>query len=222
MTGNILLIEDEEKIARFMELELKYEGFDVAIASDGEEGYKRFLNEKFDLIILDLMLPKLNGLELCKKRKKTSDIPIIMVTAKSDVADIVNGFEIGADDYLTKPFNMEELIARIKRFLKNKKDLNIMIVNNLTLNENTREVFIKDVKINLSKTEFDLLQFLMVNSNLVLTREKILNGVWGYGSDTNENIVDVYIKYLRDKLLDKENQLIKTVRGVGYVLKKNN
>ena len=145
-----------------------------------------------------------------------------MVTAKSDVADIVNGFEIGADDYLTKPFNMEELIARIKRFLKNKKDLNIMIVNNLTLNENTREVFIKDVKINLSKTEFDLLQFLMVNSNLVLTREKILNGVWGYGSDTNENIVDVYIKYLRDKLSDKENQLIKTVRGVGYVLKKNN
>lgn len=133
MTGNILLIEDEEKIARFMELELKYEGFDVAIASDGEEGYKRFLNEKFDLIILDLMLPKLNGLELCKKIKKTSDIPIIMVTAKSDVADIVNGFEIGADDYLTKPFNMEELIARIKRFLKNKKDLNIMIVNNLTL-----------------------------------------------------------------------------------------
>ncbi len=222
MTGNILLIEDEEKIARFMELELKYEGFDVAIASDGEEGYKRFLNEKFDLIILDLMLPKLNGLELCKKIKKTSDIPIIMVTAKSDVADIVNGFEIGADDYLTKPFNMEELIARIKRFLKNKKDLNIMIVNNLTLNENTREVFIKDVKINLSKTEFDLLQFLMVNSNLVLTREKILNGVWGYGSDTNENIVDVYIKYLRDKLSDKENQLIKTVRGVGYVLKKNN
>ncbi len=222
MTGNILLIEDEEKIARFMELELKYEGFDVAIASDGEEGYKRFLNEKFDLIILDLMLPKLNGLELCKKIKKTSDIPIIMVTAKSDVADIVNGFEIGADDYLTKPFNMEELIARIKRFLKNKKDLNIMIVNNLTLNENTREVFIKDVKINLSKTEFDLLQFLMVNSNLVLTREKILNGVWGYDSDTNENIVDVYIKYLRDKLLDKENQLIKTVRGVGYVLKKNN
>lgn len=222
MTGNILLIEDEEKIARFMELELKYEGFDVAIASDGEEGYKKFSNEKFDLIILDLMLPKLNGLELCKKIKKTSDIPIIMVTAKSDVADIVNGFEIGADDYLTKPFNMEELIARIKRFLKNKKDLNIMIVNNLTLNENTREVFIKDVKINLSKTEFDLLQFLMVNSNLVLTREKILNGVWGYNSDTNENIVDVYIKYLRDKLLDKENQLIKTVRGVGYVLKKNN
>ena len=222
MTGNILLIEDEEKIARFMELELKYEGFDVAIASDGEEGYKRFLNEKFDLIILDLMLPKLNGLELCKKIKKTSDIPIIMVTAKSDVADIVNGFEIGADDYLTKPFNMEELIARIKRFLKNKKDLNIIIVNDLTLNENTREVFIKDAKINLSKTEFDLLQFLMVNSNLVLTREKILNGVWGYGSDTNENIVDVYIKYLRDKLLDKENQLIKTVRGVGYVLKKNN
>ena len=222
MTGNILLIEDEEKIARFMELELKYEGFDVAIASDGEEGYKRFLNEKFDLIILDLMLPKLNGLELCKKIKKTSDIPIIMVTAKSDVADIVNGFEIGADDYLTKPFNMEELIARIKRFLKNKKDLNIIIVNDLTLNENTREVFIKDAKINLSKTEFDLLQFLMVNSNLVLTREKILNGVWGYNSDTNENIVDVYIKYLRDKLLDKENQLIKTVRGVGYVLKKNN
>ena len=222
MTGNILLIEDEEKIARFMELELKYEGFDVAIASDGEEGYKKFSNEKFDLIILDLMLPKLNGLELCKKIKKTSDIPIIMVTAKSDVADIVNGFEIGADDYLTKPFNMEELIARIKRFLKNKKDLNIIIVNDLTLNENTREVFIKDAKINLSKTEFDLLQFLMVNSNLVLTREKILNGVWGYGSDTNENIVDVYIKYLRDKLLDKENQLIKTVRGVGYVLKKNN
>ena len=222
MTGNILLIEDEEKIARFMELELKYEGFDVAIASDGEEGYKKFSNEKFDLIILDLMLPKLNGLEICKKIKKTSDIPIIMVTAKSDVADIVNGFEIGADDYLTKPFNMEELIARIKRFLKNKKDLNIIIVNDLTLNENTREVFIKDVKINLSKTEFDLLQFLMVNSNLVLTREKILNGVWGYGSDTNENIVDVYIKYLRDKLSDKENQLIKTVRGVGYVLKKNN
>lgn len=221
---HILIIEDEENIARFMELELTYENFMVTICSDGRQGLENIKNKNFDLIILDIMLPKINGLELCKKIREFSEIPIIMVTAKSDVSDIVAGLELGADDYLTKPFNMEELIARIKRLLKRKTSKHKKIIlGNLVLNLDTREVTRNEILINLSKTEFELLKYLMINANLVLSREQILNNVWGYNNFSGENVVDVYIKYLRDKIeLNNEEPTIVTSRGVGYMLKFKN
>lgn len=221
---HILIIEDEENIARFMELELTYENFMVTICSDGRQGLENIKNKNFDLIILDIMLPKINGLELCKKIREFSEIPIIMVTAKSDVSDIVAGLELGADDYLTKPFNMEELIARIKRLLKRKTSKHKKIIlGNLVLNLDTREVTRNEILINLSKTEFELLKYLMINANLVLSREQILNNVWGYNNFSGENVVDVYVKYLRDKIeLNNEEPTIVTSRGVGYMLKFKN
>jgi len=221
---HILIIEDEENIARFMELELTYENFMVTICSDGRQGLENIKNKNFDLIILDIMLPKINGLELCKKIREFSEIPIIMVTAKSDVSDIVAGLELGADDYLTKPLNMEELIARIKRLLKRKTSKHKKIIlGNLVLNLDTREVTRNEILINLSKTEFELLKYLMINANLVLSREQILNNVWGYNNFSGENVVDVYVKYLRDKIeLNNEEPTIVTSRGVGYMLKFKN
>lgn len=220
--GSVLIIEDEENIARFMELELKYEGYEVSISYDGRNGLETIKNNSYDIIILDIMLPKLNGFEICKKVREFSNIPIIMVTAKSDVSDVVTGLDIGADDYLTKPFNMEELMARIRRLMKNTQQENTKIykTGNLILNNGTREVFKENQKINLSKTEFELLKYLMININIVLTREQILNNVWGYDYVTGDNIVDVYIKYLRDKIdSDSEFNSIQTIRGVGYMLK---
>ena len=220
--GNILIIEDEENIARFMELELKYENYDVTISTDGRLGLEEVKNNNYDLIILDIMLPKINGLEVCKKIREFSEIPIIMVTAKSDVSDIVMGLDFGADDYLTKPFNMEELIARIRRLLKKKANEynKVFVLGNLELNNGNREVKRNDILINLSKTEFELLKYLMINVNLVLSREQILNNVWGYNNFTGDNVVDVYIKYLRDKIdIDSEEPTIITVRGIGYMLK---
>ena len=220
--GNILIIEDEENIARFMVLELKYENYDVTISTDGRLGLEEVKNNNYDLIILDIMLPKINGLEVCKKIREFSEIPIIMVTAKSDVSDIVMGLDFGADDYLTKPFNMEELIARIRRLLKKKANEynKVFVLGNLELNNGNREVKRNDILINLSKTEFELLKYLMINVNLVLSREQILNNVWGYNNFTGDNVVDVYIKYLRDKIdIDSEEPTIITVRGIGYMLK---
>ena len=220
--GNILIIEDEENIARFIELELKYENYDVTISTDGRLGLEEVKNNNYDLIILDIMLPKINGLEVCKKIREFSEIPIIMVTAKSDVSDIVMGLDFGADDYLTKPFNMEELIARIRRLLKKKANEynKVFVLGNLELNNGNREVKRNDILINLSKTEFELLKYLMINVNLVLSREQILNNVWGYNNFTGDNVVDVYIKYLRDKIdIDSEEPTIITVRGIGYMLK---
>lgn len=221
---HILIIEDEENIARFMELELRYENYMVTISNDGRQGLENIKNIDFDLIILDIMLPKINGLELCKKIREFSEIPIIMVTAKSDVSDIVTGLELGADDYLTKPFNMEELVARIKRLLKRKTNKHKKIIlGNLVLNLDTREVTRDKNLINLSKTEFELLKYLMINANLVLSREQILNNVWGYNNFSGENVVDVYIKYLRDKIeFNNEEPTIITSRGVGYMLKFRN
>lgn len=221
---HILIIEDEENIARFMELELRYENYMVTISNDGRQGLENIKNIDFDLIILDIMLPKINGLELCKKIREFSEIPIIMVTAKSDVSDIVTGLELGADDYLTKPFNMEELVARIKRLLKRKTNKHKKIIlGNLVLNLDTREVTRDKNLINLSKTEFELLKYLMINANLVLSREQILNNVWGYNNFSGENVVDVYIKYLLDKIeFNNEEPTIITSRGVGYMLKFRN
>lgn len=218
----ILIIEDEKNIARFLELELTHEGYRVGIEHDGREGLKRFEKEKYDLVILDIMLPGLNGLEILRRIRKVSNVPIIMLTAKDDVFDKVNGLDAGADDYVTKPFSIEELLARIrvvKRKIKN-DHRNIYKVKDLTLNIDTREVVRSGKKIDLTKKEYELLEYLIRNKGIVLSREKILQEVWGYDFMGDTNVVDVYIRYLRSKIDDDfGDKIINTIRGVGYAIK---
>ncbi|MCT4598627.1 MAG: response regulator transcription factor [Vallitalea sp.] len=225
MAHKILIVEDESKIARFLELELKYEGYEVEIASNGREGLEKGLNPEIDLIILDLMLPILSGIEVCRRIRNSSNVPIIMLTAKDDVSDKVMGLDMGADDYLTKPFAIEELLARIRVALKRevtKKEASNseLIFNNLILDKNKRQVLINDDEIILTKKEFELLVYLLENRNIVLSRETILEKVWGFEYYGDTNIIDVYIRYLRGKIDQKYSlNMIHTVRGVGYVIK---
>lgn len=225
MSGQkILIIEDEVKIARFLELELKYEGYIVSQCHDGREGLDRAMHEVFDLLLLDIMLPSLNGLEVLRRLRQVSDIPIIMLTAKDEIMDKVTGLDIGANDYMTKPFAIEELLARIRTALKKstevKKILNILSVGELIIDLDQHMVTYNSSSIDLTKTEFDLLKLLMKNKNIVLTRNKIIDIVWGYEYMGDTNVVDVYIRYLRSKIDDKfSKKFIYTVRGVGYILK---
>ncbi|NYB76014.1 response regulator transcription factor [Sedimentibacter hydroxybenzoicus DSM 7310] len=221
----ILIVEDEAKIARFLELELKYEGYEIEIANNGRDGLEKGKSPDVDVIILDLMLPGLSGIEVCRRLRQTSDVPIIMLTAKDDISDKVTGLDIGADDYMTKPFAVEELLARIRVLLKRtvnktKTDSSIMEIGKLKLSKNNYKVEYDNENIDLTKKEFELLEFLMINKNIVLTREKILDKVWGYDYFGDTNIIDVYIRYLRSKIDQKYNiNLIETVRGVGYIIR---
>jgi len=223
-TQKILIIEDEIKIARFLELELQYEGYVTQQCHDGRVGLDVATNDTFDLILLDIMLPSLNGLEVLRRIRQVSEVPIIMLTAKDEVMDKVMGLDIGANDYMTKPFAIEELLARIRTALKNttvsKKDSNTLSIKELNIDLGMRMVSYKNTTIDLTKTEFDLLYFLMKNKNIVLTRNKIIDSVWGYEYMGDTNVVDVYIRYLRSKIDDKFNmKFIYTMRGVGYLLK---
>ncbi len=220
----ILIIEDELKIARFVELELKYEGYLVEQCHDGREGLQRALEGNIDLIILDIMLPSMNGMEVLRRLRQHSEIPVIMLTAKDQIMDKVMGLDMGADDYLTKPFAIEELLARIRVALKRKKaaaiETNVIQINDLKLDLDRYTVSFKNDIIDLTKREFELLKYLMENQNIVLTREKILDRVWGYEYLGDTNVVDVYVRYLRSKIDDRfDRKLIHTVRGVGYLLK---
>lgn len=222
----ILIVEDEQKIARFLELELKYEGYDVDIANNGRDGLEKGKAEDIDLIILDLMLPGLSGIEVCRRLRQTSEVPIIMLTAKDDISDKVTGLDIGADDYMTKPFAVEELLARIRVLLKRKNsnkerlDSQILEIGKLKLCKNNYKAEYDEEILELTKKEFELLEFMMLNKNIVLTREKILDKVWGYEYFGDTNIIDVYIRYLRSKIDQKYNiNLIETVRGVGYIIR---
>lgn len=224
MQHKILIVEDEVKIARFVELELQYEGYTVEKAHDGRTGLEKALKNNFDLIILDVMLPGLNGMEICRRIRQSSDIPIIMLTAKDSTMDKVMGLDLGADDYVTKPFAIEELLARIRASLRRKNGtinyFNILKVNALILDLDKHTVSFNKTPIDLTKKEFDLLQYLIENKNIVLTREQILNRVWGYDYLGDTNIVDVYIRYLRSKIDERfGKKFIYTVRGVGYLLK---
>ncbi|AFV03797.1 Response regulator receiver:Transcriptional regulatory protein-like protein [Dehalobacter sp. UNSWDHB] len=224
MKTRILVIEDEVKIARFLELELAHEGYEVELAHDGREGYEKAVSGKADLIILDLMLPGLSGIEICRRVRRVSDMPIIMLTAKDDVSDKVMGLDSGADDYMTKSFAIEELLARIRVILKRrgkKEDQNnVITAGPLILFKDEYRVTYQGVDISLSKKEFELLKYLMENKGIVLSREKILDHVWGYDYYGDTNVTDVYIKYLRNKIDQKYNAvLIHTVRGVGYLFK---
>lgn len=222
----ILLIEDEVKLARFVELELKYEGYQVTVIHDGREGLETFSNEKFDMILLDLMLPGLSGIEICRRIRKVSDVPIIMLTAKDEVMDKVAGLDSGADDYLTKPFAIEELLARMRVAFKhcsnqqNDTKKKLLQVNHLCIDIEKRMVTVNDIEVELTKKEFELLLYLVQNKNIVLTREQILNQVWGYSYIGETNVVDVYIRYLRSKVDEAFGEkFIHTIRGVGYYVK---
>jgi len=220
----ILIIEDEVKIARFLELELKHEGYAAEQEHDGRSGLEKAMSGDFDLIILDVMLPSLNGMEVLRRFRQSSETPVIMLTAKDEITDKVMGLDIGADDYMTKPFAIEELLARIRTVLKRKKgpaqNLHIIAVGGLKLDLDRHSVSFNNENVDLTKKEYDLLRYLVENKNVALTRDKILETVWGYDYYGDTNVVDVYIRYLRSKIDDRYNvKLIHTVRGVGYIFK---
>ncbi|MEI8217155.1 MAG: response regulator transcription factor [Eubacteriales bacterium] len=221
---DILIIEDDRAIVRILELELKYEGYSYDSANDGKEGLEKFQNGYYGLILLDLMLPEVSGMEVCRKIRKVSDVPIIMLTAKRDITDKVIGLDIGADDYITKPFEMEELLARIRANIRRSQsrmiESKLLKLADLSVNLLTREVVKNGDVIDLTKTEYDLLEYLITNKGLVLTRDQIIEHVWSYDFGGDSNILDVYIRYLRNKIdYPYDIKLIHTIRGVGYSLK---
>jgi DNA-binding response OmpR family regulator len=222
----ILIIEDEKNITRFLELELKYEGYEVGSAENGRDGLEKALVEDWDCILLDLMLPQLNGVEVCRRIRALKSTPIIMITARDSVMDRVSGLDSGADDYIVKPFAIEELLARVRSLLRRvgekkvQKDETILKNRQLVLKEQARLVMKNGDLIELTKREYELLYMFMKNQNIVLSREAILNKVWGYESEVETNIVDVYIRYLRNKIDTGETEsYIQTVRGTGYVMR---
>ncbi|MBO5197181.1 MAG: response regulator transcription factor [Lachnospiraceae bacterium] len=225
--AKILIVEDEAKIARFVELELKYEGYEVEIAHDGRKGLEMALKKDVDLVLLDIMLPGLSGIEVCRRVRQESQVPIIMLTAKDDVTDKVAGLDMGADDYMTKPFAIEELLARIRVALNRHAKMkpgagrdNILKHGELELNVASHSVHYGGTELTLTKKEYELLEYLLRNKNIALTREQLLNNVWDYNYFGDTNVVDVYIRYLRQKIDDRFGvHIISTVRGVGYIIK---
>jgi DNA-binding response OmpR family regulator len=226
---SILIVEDEEKIQRLLELELEYEGYQVGKASDGIEALEAYRSGNWDLILLDVMLPGLSGIELLRRiRANDTMTPVILLTAKGSVEDKVSGLDLGANDYITKPFQIEELFARIRAVLRMRSNAPESVViddewlsaGDLRLNDKTREVVRGENEIDLTPKEYDLLVYLLKNKRQVLNRDQILEAVWGYDYFGDTNVVDVYIRYVRKKVdYNYETPLIHTVRGVGYVLK---
>ena len=223
MNSHILIVEDEAKLAQFIKLELEYEGYQVTVARDGLTGLANARAMNLDLILLDWMLPGISGPEICRRLRSTGDkVPIILLTAKDEVRDRVTGLDAGADDYIIKPFSIEELLARVRANLRRtqEEDTDLLQFSDLRLNRSTREVYRGDRSIELTAKEFDLLEYLISHPRQVLTREQILERVWGYDFMGDSNIIEVYIRYLRLKLeAEREQRLIQTVRGVGYVLR---
>jgi DNA-binding response OmpR family regulator len=212
-------------MSMFIEMELTHEGYKVDVAYDGIEALEKAKNMEYQLILLDIMMPGLNGIEVCRRIRQFSCIPIIMLTAKSDIPDKVLGLDVGANDYLTKPFAIEELLARIRvyerdKVLKNNTDE--IKVKDVVMDNKTHQVWRAGKEIELTKKEYDLLKKLLMNKNIVLTREQLIEDVWGYDYGGDTNVVDVFIRYLRSKIDDDfEDKIITTIRGVGYVIKDN-
>lgn len=217
----VLIVEDDSGIADFLQLELEHEGFDVLHAEDGRKALELFESGSPDIILLDIMLPKLNGLEVLRRIRKTSRVPVIMLTARGDTLDKVSGLDSGADDYLAKPFEIEELLARMRAVMRrNEANDEPLKLRGIELNRNSMEVKINKERIALSKTEYLLLKTFIENKNVVLSRDKIINAVWGENHYIDENSVDVYVRYLRSKIDDKTGEeYISTVRGAGYVMR---
>ena len=219
---NILIVEDEANISDFVKGELEYEGYNVCIKEDGREGLEEALKNEYDLIILDVMLPSMNGFEICRRLKREKQSPIIMLSAKDSVMDKVNGLQIGADDYIAKPFAIEELLARIEVVFRRQDNLNNYIIKfkDITINKSSRVVKRNGNEINLTNKEYELLMILIDNKGKVVTREELLEKIWGYGYEPETNVIDVYIRYLRSKLNNEnKEQYIQTVRSVGYIMR---
>lgn len=219
---NILLIEDDLKICRLLELRIREEDFSIESVQSGKVGIEKILKQDYNLVLLDLMLPELSGEDVCREIRKISKVPIIVISAKESVSTKLSLFEIGADDYITKPFNIDELIARIKVMFRNKGEYStgsVLGYSSIKIDKSENKVFIADKEVNLSKTEYDLLYYFVMNREIVLSRDTLLSKVWGYDYIENDKIVDVYISYLRNKIEIDGRKFIHTVRGVGYILK---
>ncbi len=224
MPDKILLVEDEEKLARVVELELKYEGYEVEKAFDGRTGLDKALSGEFDLVLLDIMLPALSGMEVLRRLRKESQMPVIMLTARDTVVDKVAGLDSGADDYITKPFEIEELLARIRAALRKRPAAQLggdtLAAGPLVMDTERHEVTVRGEAVELTRREFDLLHYLLENKERVISRESLLDNVWGFDFVGETNAVDVYIRFLRAKIDEQFNiKLIHTVRGVGYVIR---
>ena len=217
--NKILIIEDDKNIQRLLGLELRHKNYSVDSAYDGEQGIEIFSKNSYDVVLLDLMLPKKSGKEVCQELRKLADTPIIVITAKDSVLDKVELLDLGANDYICKPFAMEELLARIRVVTRNKENSNnkhFYIENEIKMDISAKKVFLNEVEISLTKTEFLILEYFMKNKGLSCSREKIIIGVWGYDFDGEEKIVDVYINSLRKKT-DPKSYYIHTIRGFGYI-----
>lgn len=216
----ILVIEDDAAISRVLQLELEHEGYSVEVARDGLSGLERALKEP-DLVILDLMLPRMDGMEVCKRVRAKSRVPIIMLTAKDRVPERVAGLDMGADDYLTKPFSTEELLARVRARLRDKEPAsNVLAHRDLVMDRDRHEVARSGKQVNLTAKEYALLEYLLLHRNKVHSRDELFNGVWGSDFLGDSNLIDVYIRYLRGKIDEGfDEKLITTVRGVGYTIK---
>lgn len=235
MSERILIVEDEEKIARFVELELKHEGYLVDKVANGRDGLAAAQSGEYDLMLLDIMLPELSGFEVLRRLRRTSTLPVILLTARDEVMDKVAGLDGGADDYITKPFAIEELLARIRLVLKKagvqmgapepgqaEEEDTVLSFGRLSLDERRYEVYYGEERIELTNREFELLKILLENKNIVLTRDVLLNQVCGYDYVGETNVIDVYIRYLRSKIDERFGiKMIQTVRGVGYVIRES-
>ncbi|MEF2600121.1 MAG: response regulator transcription factor, partial [Fusobacterium mortiferum] len=218
---HILIIEDDLRIRRILQLELEHEGYLVSLAKDGKEGLEKAKLIRYDLILLDLMLPEISGEEVCKELRKNSDVPIIVLTAKENIRSKVELLDMGADDYITKPFNIEELFARMRVALRNKKDyqeLNQLKYEDLVLDIIKKELIIEKRKVSLTKTEYRLLELFILNREITISREKIITEIWGYDFEGEEKIVDVYLNSLRKKIEAPNKKYIQNIRGFGYML----
>lgn len=224
MAERILIVEDEEKLARMVELELQYEGYEVEKAADGRTGLEKAQSGRFRLILLDIMLPELSGMEVLRRLRRTSQVPVILLTARDAVTDKVSGLDAGANDYLTKPFAIEELLARIRAALRTGEGreepaCEALSVGDLTLEPESRRVMVGQTPVELTRREFDLLEYLLRNKGRVVTRDALLDQVWGFNFVGETNAVDVYIRFLRSKIDERfDKKLIRTVRGVGYMI----
>ncbi|MBT2738257.1 response regulator transcription factor [Bacillus sp. ISL-7] len=232
MKQRILVVEDEKQIAKILKIELEYEGYEVHVAYDGKSGLQAALHEKLDLILLDVMLPEMNGIEVLRKIRKENDlIPVILLTARNMTMDKVAGLDQGANDYITKPFEIEELLARIRSCLRqstiavmaSQSNDSLLEIRDLTVNLDTREVKRGETSITLTPKEFDLLVYLLSNKNRIVTRESILLHVWGYEYEGETNVIDVFIRHLRKKMEEgfSDPTIIQTVRGIGYTVREN-
>lgn len=231
MGKSVLVIDDEERISRLLQLELSHEGYEVEVAHDGRKGLELAAGRSWDIIILDIMMPGLNGVEVLRRLRKTDKVtPVILVTARNTTPDIVSGLDQGANDYITKPFEIEELLARIRAHTRlpssaspaQTDDSPVIVADNLSINKPSREVIRGEQRIELTPKEYDLLVYLVEHKNHVMTREQIIKDVWDFEFMGDTNVVDVYIRYIRQKV-DKgfRHKLIKTIRGIGYCIRED-